>query len=100
MTDGLPALALGVDPIDKTIMKRKPVDAHSNIIDKSMFSSIVIISLLITIAVIVFFLKWYHIDLEMTRTGVILLLVGLEIMRVQMIRSDYGLSFWSNKWLL
>jgi Ca2+-transporting ATPase len=50
--------------------------------------------------VIIFFFRWYHIDLEMARTWVLLLLVLLEIMRVQMIRSDYGLGLFSNKWLI
>lgn len=81
-------------------MKRKPIYSQSNIIDRAMLINIVVISLLITVAVIIFFLKWYVIDLEMARTGVLLLLVGLELMRVQMIRSDYGLSILSNKWLI
>jgi len=33
VTDGLPALALGVDPIDKNIMKRKPRKADSRVVD-------------------------------------------------------------------
>ncbi|MDD4869736.1 MAG: cation-translocating P-type ATPase [Kiritimatiellae bacterium] len=33
VTDGLPALALGVDPINKNIMKRKPRKADSKVID-------------------------------------------------------------------
>lgn len=100
VTDGLPALALWVDPINPDIMKRKPVDAKSGIIDNRMLWSMITISVLITIAVIIFFLKRYMIDLEMARTGVLLLLVWLEIMRVQMIRSDYGIGLFSNKRLI
>lgn len=100
VTDGLPALALGVDPIDPKIMTRTPVDAKSGIISSRMLRSMIMISVLISGAVICFFLRWHEINIEMARTGVMLLLVGLEIMRVQMIRSDYGIGVLSNKWLI
>jgi Ca2+-transporting ATPase len=100
VTDGLPALALGVDPIDTAIMKRKPINPQSGIIDKTMLVSIVTISLIMTAAVILLFVKWYHIDLPMARTGVLVLLVFLEVMRVQMIRSNYNVGIFSNKWLV
>ena len=35
VTDGLPALALGVDPIDKNIMQRKPRNAAEGVITRS-----------------------------------------------------------------
>lgn len=100
MTDGLPALALGIDPIDKNIMKRKPLHTKHHIIDARMVRSIVMISLLITAVVVYFYLQWYQVDLSMARTGVMILLVGLEIMRVQMIRSDYNIGILSNKRLV
>lgn len=100
VTDGLPALALWVDPVNPHIMKRKPVDAKSNIIDRRMLVSIVTISVIIAASVIIFFLKRYQMDIVMARTWVVLLLVFLEIMRVQMIRSDYGLGLFSNRWLI
>jgi Ca2+-transporting ATPase len=34
VTDGLPALALGVDPIDKDIMKRKPRRTDARVVDR------------------------------------------------------------------
>jgi Ca2+-transporting ATPase len=68
VTDGLPALALGVDPVNPNIMKRKPVDGESNIIDRRMLVSIITISVIIAAAVIIFFFRWYHMDLAMART--------------------------------
>ncbi len=100
VTDGLPALALGIDPIDPRIMKKKPTPAKRPIIDRRMLLSIITISIIISVSIILFFVKWYETDLLMTRTGVLLLLVLLEMMRVQMIRSDYGLWLLSNKWLV
>ena len=81
-------------------MARKPEPSHANIINKKMAISIILISLVISITVIVFFLAWYTVDLPMARTGVLLLLVFLEIMRVQMIRSDYHIGMFSNKRLI
>ncbi len=100
VSDGLPALALWVDPIDKNIMKRKPLKPDSGIVGKDMLISIVMISVVLSVAVIWFYLRRYTVDLMMARTGVLVLLVFLEIMRVQMIRSDYGIWLWSNKWLI
>lgn len=100
VSDGLPALALWVDPIDKNIMKRKPLKPDSGIVGKDMLISIVMISVVLSVAVIWFYMRRYTVDLMMARTGVLVLLVFLEIMRVQMIRSDYGIWLWSNKWLI
>ncbi len=100
VTDGLPALALWIDPIDPHIMKRKPLDPKSGIITKDMVISILVISLLMSASVVILYIKWYQIDLAMARTWVLILLVLLEIMRVQMIRSNYWLSIFSNKRLV
>lgn len=100
VTDWLPALALGIDPIDKNIMKRKPLNPESGIIWKAMFINIIVISLLMTAAVLYFYVTRYSVDLVMTRTGVLVLLVMLEVMRVQMIRSNYGVWILSNKRLV
>jgi len=100
VTDGLPALALGIDPIDPAIMKRKPLNPNSGIINKEMLISIIVISLIMSTAVIVLFLRRYAIDLVMARSGVLILLVLLEMMRIQMIRGNYGIGIFSNKWLI
>lgn len=99
VTDGPPALALGIDPIDSTIMKRKPLPSSNKILDAKMIQNIVFISLIITGVVVIFFVQWQHIDLSMARSGVMILLVILEIMRVQMIRADYHVRMFANPWL-
>lgn len=81
-------------------MKRKPLKPDSGIVGKDMLISIVMISVVLSVGVIWFYMRRYTVDLMMARTGVLVLLVFLEIMRVQMIRSDYGIGIWSNKWLI
>jgi len=46
--DGPPALALGLEPIRNNVFDRKPVDRNSNIITKTMITSIVLNALYIT----------------------------------------------------
>ncbi|MBP2057187.1 Ca2+-transporting ATPase [Lactobacillus colini] len=56
VTDSLPALAIGMEPGDPDILKRKPRDPKEGILNKSFVSQIAIQGLLIAIAVISAFL--------------------------------------------
>ncbi|MCX7721264.1 MAG: calcium-translocating P-type ATPase, PMCA-type [Dictyoglomus thermophilum] len=55
VTDGFPALALGVEPPEKDIMSRKPRKLNEGIINKSMWKNIIIDGILIGIAAFVLF---------------------------------------------
>lgn len=99
VTDGLPALALGVDPVDPNIMSYWPRKSGSKIVDKAMIKNILILSSIMSAGCLVFFLRHYSQDVVAARTGVFMLLVLLEMLAIQIIRSDYGVKFWSNKWL-
>lgn len=100
ITDGLPALALGVDPVSPDIMSKKPRKLWSKIVDKKMLADILILSLLMAGGVLFFFVGHFDADIVWARTGVLLLLTLLEMLRIWIIRKDYNLSFWSNKWLI
>lgn len=56
VTDSLPALAIGMEPGDPDILKRKPRDPKIGILEKSFVSQITVQGLLISISVIVAFL--------------------------------------------
>lgn len=56
VTDSLPALAIGMEPGDPDILKRKPRDPKAGILDKAFVSQITIQGLLISISVIAAFL--------------------------------------------
>ena len=47
--DGPPALALGLEPVRRTVMKRKPIPRDATIINKFMMRTIIINSLYITV---------------------------------------------------
>ena len=100
VTDGLPALALWVDPIDPHVMKRKPISPQQNILTSSMIFAIVMVGIVMTLGAYILFRQHYHIDLVQARTGVFVLLVLLEIVRIQLVRSQYGSKLLDNKRLL
>jgi len=106
VTDGLPALALSVDPDPKDLMKQPPKKASEGIMNKKMVFSIVSVSIMITVAVLALF-DWAEVYyaghanfLERVQTIAFTTIVLLEIVRLQVIRSEYKLGLFSNKWLV
>ncbi len=64
ITDGLPALALGVDPIDKDIMKRSPRPAREAIITKDMAIAMLLQGAFIAFCSLLAFSFVYYIEKE------------------------------------
>ena len=100
ITDGLPALALGVDPIDPDIMSRKPRKKGKGIITKYLAWNIATIGIVICITTLVMFMIGRQTSIETARTMAFSTLVVLEIVRIQMIRHHYNVGVFSNKWLV
>ncbi|MEK6933178.1 MAG: cation-translocating P-type ATPase [Nanoarchaeota archaeon] len=99
VTDGLPALALSIDPISENVMKKPPRNPRENIITKTMIYHIVITGILM--AAIVLTLFRLNLDsVVKAQTIAFTTVVILEMVRVQMIRAQYKLKFFSNKWLI
>jgi P-type Ca2+ transporter type 2C len=68
ITDSLPALALGVDPAEKDIMKRKPRDPKKSIFSDGLGVMIGFEGLIIGIITIIAFRIGYRINLDIGRT--------------------------------
>lgn len=100
ITDGAPALALGVDPVSPGIMERKPRKAADRIMSGKMFLTVVLIGILISIATLMVFRHGLNTDETTARTAAFTTLVFLEIVRVQMVRSRYKIGLFSNGYLL
>jgi len=100
ITDGLPAIALGVDPASPNIMERKPRKRKEGIITKNTASNILIIGILMCIACLLLFNKYYSTNLIKAQTIVFTTLVVLEIARLYMIRSEYNVGIFSNRYLI
>jgi Ca2+-transporting ATPase len=99
VTDGLPAVALGVDPVAGDAMKRPPRRPTDRIMSKGMSLNVLSMGILMCAAT----LAMYHIglrqNLQTGRTMAFMTLVLMEIVRLQMIRSTYHTGVFSNKWL-
>ncbi|MBI4739601.1 calcium-translocating P-type ATPase, SERCA-type [Candidatus Woesearchaeota archaeon] len=100
VTDGLPAIALGVDPTPPNAMDRKPRKVTDKIMSRGMVLSIFIIGSLIAAATLYVFLIGLRTDVATAQTMAFTTIVFLEIARLHMIRSVYKTPFFSNKMLL
>ena len=100
VTDGLPALALGVDAITIELMSRKPRKPKENIISKTMTFNIIATSLIMALIVLFLFNKFLSQGLLKAQTIAFTTIVILEMARVLIIRREYKLNLFSNKWLI
>ncbi len=114
ITDGFPALALGVDPKDPDIMKRPPRDPNEKILEKDILLFILVFGVLATLATLAIFL--WQLDFELStfsinqkmvskaKTAAFTTLVVFELMFVFNARSEtqtvFGRQFINNKYLI
>ncbi len=100
VTDGLPAIALGLDPAEKGIMGHKPKKFQGEIIDRRLWIEMIVFGILLTLAVL--WLYWHNLSegIESARGIAFTAIVLFELVRLIIIRTDYKASFTSNRWLL
>jgi P-type Ca2+ transporter type 2C len=106
VTDGAPALALGLEKGDPDIMKYPPRPTREPVINGEMQIGIVVQSVVMTIAVLVAFiygLRHFPGDLETAQSMAFATLVVSELLRAFTARSEYHFvfskGFFSNKWM-
>ena len=106
LTDGLPALALGADPSKPGIMKMKPRRKNEGVINKRLLLLIPAIGIMGTALMAFLFFESVHNGkttedgIAYAQTVVFTGLVFYELVRLEVIRQQDGLNFFSNKWLL
>ncbi|PIN74396.1 calcium-translocating P-type ATPase, SERCA-type [Candidatus Woesearchaeota archaeon CG10_big_fil_rev_8_21_14_0_10_45_16] len=100
VTDGLPAVALSRDPHAAGIMKRKPLPPKENIISRQLRWNIISLGVLMGVIVLILFWFYQASGLAKAQTVAFTSLVLFELTRLQIIRSEYKLSLFSNGWLL
>ena len=95
VTDGAPALALGLEKGDPDIMDRPPRPVNEPVINKEMIGGIIVQTIAITVAVLSAFalgLKWYPHDVAWAQTMAFATLSVSELLRAYTSRSEhYGL---------
>lgn len=106
LTDGLPAVALGLDPKAENIMKRKPRKKNTGVIDSRMTFLIITIGIAMALTILgVFFFEFFGSDdniaerFARAQTMVFTCFIVFEMVRVQTVRSYFGARLFSNKWL-
>lgn len=100
ITDGIPALALSVDKANASIMTRMPRPRTEPIFSRGRALQSSLVS--VCIAMVSVFGGWYGFQQSMALgyTMALTILIALELVRAQTVRSEYNLSFFSNKWLV
>ena len=100
LTDGLPALALGVDPAAPGIMERPPRDPKEGVLTKAMLTDILIFGMIMCAGTLILF----DMNLPTGRTHAITVaftsIVIFEMVRVESVRAKHKLGFLSNKKLI
>lgn len=104
VTDGITALALGVEPLNPETMKRPPHRAGSPIIGLKWWLAIVVIGIYLAIASVWLFAINYEGDVDKARTIAFTALVIMEKVNVFNFRSFtqpiIRFGFFSNPWLI
>jgi Ca2+-transporting ATPase len=90
VTDGLPAIALGVDPADKDIMFQKPREKNESVFSRGLTEKIVIRGSLIGVCTVLAFIagKYYGMGIEACRTLALGTLVLSQLLHVFECRSE------------
>ncbi len=105
-TDGLPAIALGVDPADGDIMRQIPRDKKEGIFARGLAEKIIIRGALIGVCTLLSFMigRYYRMDLETCRTIALATLVLSQLFHVFECRSErhsiFEIKLFTNPYLV
>jgi Ca2+-transporting ATPase len=100
LTDGMPALALGLDPASPDIMKRKPKRMNEGVLDKKTIMSIVGMGLNMTVLLLIVFFINLSLGLVAARTALFTGFVLFEFLKIVLIRRHENVSLMQNRILL
>lgn len=100
VTDGFPAISLALDPIDPLAMKRPPRPPSEPILNRRFFYLLLSLSLLVTAASIAACFYGLKTSAVKAQTMIFTTLIVLELVKVQMIRSQYRMKFFSNPYVI
>ena len=105
-TDGLPAIALGIDPADKDIMRQSPREKNEGIFARGLWEKIIVRGCLIGICTLLSFMvgRYYRMDLAACRTIALATLVMSQLFHVFECRSErhsiFEIKLFTNPYLV
>lgn len=104
ITDSISALALGTESAEKDTMYRRPRDPESQLLNRRVGASLLIIGIWLGVLVILAFMGRYADNLDQARTLAFTALVIFETINVLNFRSLRAplsvVGFFSNRWLV
>ncbi|MFA5306422.1 MAG: cation-translocating P-type ATPase [Candidatus Babeliales bacterium] len=96
VTDSLPAIALGLDPLGRGAMNKPPRQASEPIITKRFFGELIFVGLLMTAGTMTASIIGFKSGAPMGYSMTLTTMVFLELMRAHMVRRRYKTPFFSN----
>lgn len=100
VTDGLPALALSVDPASPGVMQRPPRQPHEALLSKQLLKELVAIGLIIGLTTLLVFTIFLPKGLQYAQTMAFTGIVLGEFVRLFMVRRDFATGLLTNLWLV
>lgn len=104
VTDSLPAIALGLEPAEQNIMKKKPRNANKSLFADGLWSKIIMEGFLIgTLTLVTFYVGYNKFGLEVARTMTFITLSILELVHAFNVKSEESIfksDILSNKYLI
>ena len=107
VTDGLPALALGVDPVDAAIMKQPPRRPNEGVLNRQTASAILLQGAFIALCSLSAFILVYYIEkegIERARTAAFIVLSVSQLYHAfncrSMTESIFKIGFFTNQKLI
>ena len=104
VTDSLPAIAIGLEPPEKDIMERKPINLKKGIFADGLWSKIILEGIMIGMLTLIAFSignKYYSV--EVARTMAFISMGLLELVHSFNIKSEksvFKVGIWENKFLI
>jgi Ca2+-transporting ATPase len=106
VTDGAPALALGMEKGDPDIMKRPPRPTREPVINREMLAGVIVQAIVMTAAVLIAFLyglRRFPDNLQGAQTVAFATLILSELLRAYTARSEryslFKIGVFGNKWM-
>ncbi len=106
VTDGLPAIALGLEPMEQGLMLRPPRSPREGVFARRLLRKILFSGIVIgasALAIFVFSLRYFPADLDRARTLAFTTLVFAQLIFVFQCRSEhlsiFEIGFWGNLYL-
>ena len=100
VTDGFPAIALAVDPIDPNIMSRAPRNPSAPILSWYFTVQLFLISFVIALGALAACHFGLSTSARLGHTMTFTTLIVLEFVRIAIVRGQYHVGIFSNWWLI